>query len=68
MHWSAITHGADASPMTRDDVVMQRIGAEPAFVNQMQARMHPGMTMVLTDAPLSPDSRSGKDFVIVTTG
>lgn len=68
MHWSAITHSADASPMTRDDVVMQRIGAEPAFVNQMQARMHPGMTMVLTDAPLSPDSRSGKDFVIVTTG
>jgi hypothetical protein len=29
--------------------------------------MHPGMTLVLTDAPLSPDSRSGKDFVIVTT-
>jgi hypothetical protein len=47
---------------------MQRIGAEPGFVNQMQSRMHPGMTMVLTDAPLSPDSRSGKDFVIVTAG
>ncbi|GLI92797.1 hypothetical protein LMG27198_17890 [Methylocystis echinoides] len=68
MHWSAITHSTDASPLTRDDVVMQRIGAEPSFVDQMQSRMHPGMTMVLTDAPLSPDSRSGKDFVIVTTG
>lgn len=33
-----------------------------------QAHMHPGMTMIPTDAPLTPDSRSGKDFVIVTTG
>ncbi|MGE5389299.1 MAG: L,D-transpeptidase family protein [Hyphomicrobiales bacterium] len=68
MHWSAITHSSADSPLTREDVVMQRIGAEPGFVNQMQSRMHPGMTMVLTDAPLSPDSRSGKDFVIVTAG
>lgn len=68
MHWSAITHGSADAPMTRDEVVMQRIAAEPSFVEAMQARMHPGMTMVLTDAPLSPDSRSGKDFVIVTTG
>ncbi|WP_363349197.1 L,D-transpeptidase [Methylocystis echinoides] len=68
LRWSAITHSAAASPAMRDDAVMQRIGAEPAFVEAMQTRMHPGMTMVLTDAPLSPDSRSGKDFVIVTTG
>ncbi|WP_424362091.1 hypothetical protein [Methylocystis parvus] len=68
MHWSAITHQQAATPLTRDDVVMQRISAEPAFVNEMKARMHPGMTMVLTDAPLSPDKRSSKDFVIVTTG
>ncbi|WP_457796975.1 L,D-transpeptidase [Methylocystis sp. S23] len=68
MHWSAITHQQAATPLQRDDVVMQRISAEPAFVSEMKARMHPGMTMVLTDAPLSPDKRSGKDFVIVTTG
>jgi hypothetical protein len=68
LRWSAITHSAAASPMTRDDAVMQRIAAEPAFVQAMQTRMHPGMTMILTDAPLSPDSRTGKDFVIVTTG
>jgi hypothetical protein len=66
MHWSAITHSSAESPLMRDDAVMQRIAAEPSFVNEMQTRMHPGMTMVLTDAPLSPDSRSGKDFVIVT--
>jgi hypothetical protein len=68
MHWSAITHSNTTSPMTRDETVMLRIAAEPAFVDAMKARMHPGMTMVLTDAPLSPDRRSGKDFVIVTSG
>ncbi|MGJ0507412.1 MAG: L,D-transpeptidase [Methylocystis sp.] len=68
MYWSAITHSNSDSAMTRDDAVMQRITAEPSFVDAMQTRMHPGMTMVLTDAPLTPDSRSGKDFVIVTTG
>ncbi|QGM98669.1 L,D-transpeptidase [Methylocystis parvus] len=68
MHWSAITHQQATTPLMRDDVVMQRISAEPAFVNEMKARMHPGMTMVLTDAPLTPDTKTGKDFVIVTAG
>jgi hypothetical protein len=68
MRWSAITHHHADSPLDRDENVMRRIGAEQSFVTAMQSRMHPGMTMVLTDAPLSADSRSGKDFVIVTTG
>jgi hypothetical protein len=67
MHWSAITHSAGSSTADRDGAVMQRITADPAFVNAMQARLHPGMTMVLTDAPLTADSRSGKDFVIVSS-
>jgi len=66
MHWSAITHHHEDATLTPDANVIQRIRAEPSFNTAMQARMHPGMTMVLTDAPLSPDSRSGKDFVIVT--
>ncbi|HEY8215387.1 MAG TPA: L,D-transpeptidase [Methylocystis sp.] len=67
MHWSAITHHRDDTALAPDGNVIQRIRAEPSFISAMQTRMHPGMTMVLTDAPLSPDSRSGKDFVIVTT-
>ena len=67
MRWSAITHSASSSPAMRDDMVMQRITADPTFVNEMTARMHPGMTMVLTDAPLTPDTRTGKDFVIVSS-
>jgi hypothetical protein len=68
MHWSAITHHHGDDPLTTDANVMQRIGAEQAFVDAMKTRMHPGMTLVMTDAPLTPDNRSGKDFVIVTAG
>jgi L,D-transpeptidase catalytic domain len=67
MHWSAITHHHADGALEPDQNVIQRIRAEPPFVSAMKERMHPGMTMVLTDAPLSPDMRSGKDFVIVTT-
>jgi hypothetical protein len=28
--------------------------------------MHPGAILVTTDLPATPDTRSGKDFVIVT--
>ncbi len=52
---------------TRDVDVIKRISADDAFVLAMKERMHPGMTLVLTDAPLSPDNRSGNDFVIVTS-
>jgi L,D-transpeptidase catalytic domain len=68
MHWSAITHHHEDAALPRGDDVLQRIRADESFVAAMRERMHPGMTMVLTDAPLSPDKRSGKDFVIVTTG
>jgi hypothetical protein len=67
MHWSAITHHHEDATLSQDENVIQRIRAAPSFVTALRERMHPGMTLVLTDAPLSPDSRSGKDFVIVTT-
>jgi len=47
---------------------INRITADESFVKQIQSRMHPGMVMIVTDLPLHPDSRSGKDFVIMTAG
>jgi hypothetical protein len=64
MHWSTITHGgSEAGELAAID----RISADKAFVAAMRAHLHPGLTMVLTDAPLTPDSRSGRDFVIATS-
>jgi hypothetical protein len=46
--------------------MLKRLSTQKSFLDAMQARMHPGMVMVLTDAPLHPDSRSGQDFVVMS--
>ena len=38
----------------------------PAFASKLKSVMREGMILVLTSAPLHPDSRSGEDFVIMT--
>lgn len=67
--WHGLSHHVDpAFPHNREEDLINRITAEPAFVKQMQARMHPGMVMIVTDLPMTADTRSGKDFVVMTTG
>lgn len=46
--------------------VLSRISADPPFVAVMQRVLHPGAVLIVTDAPLAPDSRTGKDFVILS--
>lgn len=68
MGWIGIGHHAEeGASLAQEQDVIRRIRADDAFVAAMKARMHPGMVLVLTDAPLSPDSRTGADFVIVTS-
>lgn len=67
MAWSAISHHADAVGVSREEDLIKRISADKAFVDKMRGHMHPGMILVTTDAPLHPDSRSGKDFVVVAS-
>lgn len=67
MHWAGISHNQEGvGAFAREEDVLVRLTADHAFVAKMGARMHPGMTMVVTDAPLHPDTRSGKDFVIMS--
>jgi len=66
LHWMAITHSAEGAP-TDSPAILKSIRASTEFVATMRGHMHPGMVMVLTDAPLEPDARSGRDFVIVTS-
>ena len=67
MHWTAISHHADAMTFGPEEGVINRIAADKAFVEKMRMHMHPGMVLVTTDAPLHPDARSGKDFVVVAS-
>ncbi len=64
MHWNAMTFGADGKG--DNPAVLNSIRADTAFVTAMRQRFHPGMILILTDIPLEPDARSGKDFVIAT--
>ena len=42
----------------------KRLTAAEATIDR--DKMHPGMTTILTGAPLHPDTRTGKDFVIMS--
>jgi len=67
MKWVAVTHHTDEGGLFQpEERALGRLTAEAAFVEQLKAKMHPGMVMILTDAPLSPDTKTGEDFVIMS--
>ena len=67
LKWFAITHNTDEDGSFQpEERALGRLTAETAFIEQLKAKMHPGMVMILTDAPLSPDTKTGKDFVIMS--
>ena len=66
MKWSAIRHEAESANSQSSDRLLQRLKADPDFIAKISERMHPGMIVILTDAPLHTDTRSGKDFVIIS--
>jgi hypothetical protein len=48
-----------------EESVVSRLKADRAFQQVMRKSMHPGVVMIVTDNPLYPNLRSGKDFVIM---
>lgn len=67
MSWLAISHSADANGnYLSGQQTLQRLRASEDLMKTIQEKMHPVMTVVLTDAPLHPDTRTGKDFVIMS--
>ncbi|MCB1489547.1 MAG: L,D-transpeptidase family protein, partial [Bauldia sp.] len=67
LSWEAIGYepGADVSAVA-DEETMNRIKASKAVTDAIAARIAPGMLFIVTDGPLSADSRSGDDFVVMT--
>lgn len=63
MHWEALTYAADGRDGMRD---LNRVRSDDAFNTILRRYLHPGMVFVFTDLPLHPDSRSGRDFVIMS--
>ena len=47
---------------------LQRIRADDTILNEIRSRMRPGTVLVTVDESLSADTRSTKDFIVMTTG
>jgi hypothetical protein len=70
--WKAIGHHEKAGLVPAggtgsEGSVITRLQSDATFQRALAKRMHPGMVMVVTDTPLHPDRRSGKDFVIMAS-
>jgi hypothetical protein len=67
LRWIAISHNSDADGFFQpEERAISRLRADERFLERMRPALHPGAILIVTDAPLSPDSRSGKDFVIMS--
>lgn len=65
--WHAFSHGDSADDGRSAIDAFDRIHLDPAGRKAISDRLHPGTILTLTDLPLSPDSRSGRDFVVIST-
>ena len=63
MKWCAIAHGETAAV---DSSVIDRIRAEPNVVDAIKKSFHVGLVFVTTDLPNTPDTTTGKDFVVMS--
>jgi hypothetical protein len=62
-----IGHYGDAQAESAELASLQRFGCSDSLSVLIHQRLHPGTTLIMTDMPLASDTRSGKDFVIVST-
>jgi hypothetical protein len=67
MEWVDISRSTRSGSFFRNEsTLLARLTTTRKFAATMQSKMHPGTVLVLTDAPLHPDTRSGADFVIMS--
>lgn len=64
--WTGITHHADPlTPLLPEEAVLNRLRASANFSRELSDRLHPGMTLIVSDLAAHPDRRSGRDFTIM---
>lgn len=63
MHWDALTFDDVGQDGMQN---LSRVKTDPEFSEIIKQHVHPGMIFVCTDLPLHPNSRTGRDFVILS--
>lgn len=68
MTWQTVSYQAQAevSDVPMETSVLQRISLGHTAFDAFHERTHSGLVVVTTDLPSHPDTRSGKDFVIMS--
>ena len=64
--WHAIRHTAGPNASAED--LIGRIQSDEKLAKQIAGLMHPGLVLVMTDAPLHSTTRSKRDFVVMAHG
>lgn len=65
--WTGVTHHPDPMhPLVPEAAVLNRIQLSRVTAAHFSARMHAGLTLVVSDLPSTPDRRSNNDFVVMT--
>jgi len=72
MAWHMISHHHEEgverfSQFDSGDLVMRSLKTDAEFHARMTRSMHPGMVLIVTDAPMSGESRSGDGFRIIAS-
>ena len=67
LHWKPIGFSTDPKQAATgaDQNTLTRIRADRSINDAIRTRMKPGAVLVTVDVPLSADSRTGRDFVIL---
>jgi hypothetical protein len=68
--WHAIAFSQDSTTPVSDadpGAVIRRIHGADSVIDTIKERMVAGTVLVTTDLPMTPERRSGKDFVIMDT-
>ena len=66
-YWHGIGHHHDAKSEASSLATLQRIGGDKQVIAAITERLHPGATLTTVDLPITMESRSGRDFVVMTT-
>lgn len=68
MAWHAIGHHSDSGVAVGqpEESVLKRISFAQDMRGWLQDHLHVGMTIITTDLPAHPDTRTGTDFVVMS--
>lgn len=69
LSWHAVAHHEQAGQALGppEESVLRRLTIGADFRARLRDQLHPGITLVTTDLPTHPDTRTNRDFVVMAT-